>query len=62
MMEPSMFSIFKRNPIAKLKKQYQVILEQAMQAQRSGDIRTYSILTAEAEAVYKQIQSLETAS
>ena len=35
-----------------------MLLEQAMQAQRKGDIRTYSQLTAEAEEVFNQIQDI----
>jgi cell fate (sporulation/competence/biofilm development) regulator YlbF (YheA/YmcA/DUF963 family) len=54
-----MFSFLKRNPASKLKKQYEAILEQAMQAQRNGDIKTYSLLTADAEEIYKKIQKLE---
>jgi hypothetical protein len=45
----AMFSIFKKNPLKKLTQQYNAKLEQAMHAQRKGDIRSYSLLTAEAE-------------
>lgn len=31
-----------------------------MQAQRRGDIKTYSLLTAEAEEVFEQIKTLNT--
>jgi len=58
-MEPIMFSIFKQDPIKKLNKQLSIKLEQAMNAQRNGDIRTYSQLSAEAEAIDKQIVALE---
>ena len=54
-----MFSLFKKNPIEKLNKQYYQLLEKAMLAQRSGDIRTYSALTADAEALRQQITELE---
>jgi len=54
-----MFSIFKRDPTKKLEKRRSLLLEQAMQAQRSGDIRTYSKLTAEAEEVFKTIQAMK---
>lgn len=54
-----MFSLFKANPIKKLQKQYDAKLEQAMLAQRSGDIRGYSEITAEAEAIYLQLQQLK---
>ena len=54
-----MFSIFKENSEKKLNKLYKSKLEQAMQAQRSGDIESYSQLTVEAEKVYKQILAME---
>ncbi|KZZ44040.1 MAG: DUF6435 family protein [Saccharospirillaceae bacterium] len=54
-----MFSLFKANPIKKLQKQYDAKLEQAMLAQRNGDIRGYSEITAEAEAIYLQLQQLK---
>lgn len=37
-----MFSIFKSDPTKKLRKQHALKLENAMLAQRKGDIRTYS--------------------
>ncbi|WP_323752521.1 DUF6435 family protein [Marinobacter sp.] len=54
-----MFSFFKKDPAKKLKKQHSILLEKAMQAQRKGDIRTYSELSAEAAEVLSQIQHLE---
>lgn len=54
-----MFGLFKSNPVAKLKKQYSAKLEEAMHAQRNGDIRTYSELTTEAETLLKEIRLLE---
>lgn len=53
-----MFSFLKSNPAKKLKKRHSMLFEQAMQAQRKGDIRTYSQLTAEAEEVFNQIQDI----
>lgn len=53
-----MFSFFKSNPSIKLKKRHALLLEQAMHAQRNGDIRGYSKLTTEAEDVYQQIQKI----
>lgn len=58
----TMFSIFKKNPLKKLTQQYNAKLEQAMHAQRKGDIRSYSMLTAEAEQIENQIKVLETTS
>ncbi|MCV2403994.1 DUF6435 family protein [Marinomonas sp. C2222] len=57
-----MFSFFKSDPIKKLDKEYGVLLEQAMQAQRSGDIRLYSELTERAEELRKEIEKAKEAS
>jgi hypothetical protein len=54
-----MFSLFKKDPIKKLNKIYETKLEQAMYAQRNGDIKSYSMLTEEAEKINKEIQILE---
>jgi hypothetical protein len=54
-----MFGLFKSNPTKKMRKTYDMKLEQAMHAQRKGDIKTYSMLTAEAEKLWEEIQSLE---
>jgi hypothetical protein len=54
-----MFSIFKSNPTKKLRKAYDILLERAMLLQRKGDIMGYSKLTAEAEAIWQEIQALE---
>lgn len=51
-----MFGLFKSDPTKKLRKQYDAKLEQAMHAQRKGDIRTYSMLTAEAESLWAEIE------
>ncbi|TDO99518.1 DUF6435 family protein [Marinomonas balearica] len=53
-----MFSIFKSDPAKKLDKQYSEKLELAMKAQRSGDIKTYSQLTYEAQEIYKELQAI----
>jgi hypothetical protein len=52
--------MFKSDPTKKLNKQYNIKLEQAMQAQRKGDIKSYSLLTAEADEIHKQILALTT--
>ncbi|AEP31544.1 DUF6435 family protein [Brumicola nitratireducens] len=54
-----MFGLFKSNPSKKLRKTYDTKLEQAMQAQRKGDIKTYSMITAEAEAIWAEIEAIE---
>ncbi len=55
-----MFGIFKSDPTKKMRKQYDSLLEKAMHAQRNGDIKTYSSLTAEAEALWEKIQAAQT--
>ncbi len=57
-----MFSIFKKDPVKKLNKLYEQKLEEAMHAQRNGDIKSYSLITAEAEDIYNEIKSLESKS
>lgn len=54
-----MFGLFKSNPSKKLRKQYNALLERALHAQRNGDIKTYSMLTAESETLWKQIEAIE---
>lgn len=54
-----MFGIFKSDPTKKLKKQHAIKLEEAMWAQRKGDIRLYSQLSLEAEEIYNKIEALE---
>ncbi|ABM03699.1 conserved hypothetical protein [Psychromonas ingrahamii 37] len=54
-----MFSIFKSDPKKKLNKLLSIKLEEAMQAQRKGDIKKYSELSAEAEKIDKQILQIE---
>lgn len=53
--------MFKKNPIKKLNKVYESKLEQAMLAQRRGDIRSYAMITAEAEDIRNQIIALQNA-
>lgn len=56
-----MFSMFKSDPTKKLKKLYEAKLEAAMLAQRGGDIRSYSMLSAEADVLYKEFLAAEEA-
>ena len=60
-MEIYMCSIVKKNLVKKLNKLYEVQLEEAMHAQRKGDIKSYSMITTEAEKSEVQIQELERA-
>ena len=54
-----MFGLFRRDPLKGLNQEYEKKLEQAMLAQRKGDIRSYSQLTEEAEGIYQQIKEAE---
>ncbi|MBU3004301.1 DUF6435 family protein [Paraglaciecola arctica] len=54
-----MFSFLKADPAKKLRKTYDQKATDAMLAQRKGDIKTYSLLTAEAEQIWEAIQKLE---
>ena len=55
----TMFSFFKSDPVKKLQKAHAQKLEQAMHAQRNGDMRSYAEITNEADQLWKQIQSLQ---
>jgi hypothetical protein len=54
-----MFGLFKKDPIKKLEKEYQQLMEEAMHIQRGGDIKAYSAKVAEAEEVMKKIEELQ---
>ncbi|MEM1141888.1 MAG: DUF6435 family protein [Pseudomonadota bacterium] len=54
-----MLGIFKKSPLKKLQEEYKDLSTRAFNAQRNGDIRSYSMLTAEAEAVREKIEALE---
>tara|TARA_R110001592_G_scaffold50620_1_gene156369 strand:- start:4573 stop:4755 length:183 start_codon:yes stop_codon:yes gene_type:complete len=53
-----MFSFLKKDPIKKLNKLYLQKLEEAMYAQRNGDIRSYSAITSEAEDIRIKMDAL----
>lgn len=57
--EPSMFSFLKRDPVKKLRQQYDAKAEQAMLAQRKGDMRLFADLTSEAEELWAQLEKLQ---
>ena len=59
LIEKNMFDFLKADPIKKLRKVYDQKSTDAMLAQRKGDIKTYSMLTAEAEKLWKEIEKLE---
>lgn len=53
-----MFNFFKKDPVKELEKKYALLMEEAMQLQRKGDIKGYAAKISEAEEVQKQIDSL----
>ncbi len=54
-----MFGFFKSDPKKKLQEKYEKLLYEAMQFQRNGDIKSYSMITAEAEKVHDEIKKLQ---
>lgn len=54
-----MFGFFSDNTAKKLNKRYHSLLQEAMEAQRSGDIRRYSELSEKADLVLREIESAE---
>lgn len=57
-----MFGLFKSSSerqLKKLQKEYQSKLGEAMQAQRNGDIRSYSMLSEEADKLYQQLIAIK---
>jgi hypothetical protein len=56
-----MFGLFKKDPLKQQQKEYDAALTKAFQAQRDGNIRLYSTLTAEAEALRENIEALKNA-
>ncbi len=54
-----MLGLFNRSPEKKLQQEHQALLTRAFEAQRNGNIRLYSTLTAEAEAIREKLESLK---
>lgn len=54
-----MFGMFKKSPLKKLEQEHTDLTTRAFHAQRNGDIRLYSSLTAEAEALREKIELLK---
>ncbi|GAA5215776.1 DUF6435 family protein [Corallincola platygyrae] len=54
-----MFQFLRPDPVKRMKKRYNAMLEQAMLAQRRGDIRSYSMISADAEALWGEIRELQ---
>ncbi len=54
-----MLNWLKPDPRKKLQKAYERTLKDATTAQRSGDIKTYSLLTEEAQGIYQQLKAMD---
>ena len=54
-----MFGLFKSSPLKKWQKEHEALVTKAFQAQRNGNIRLYSTLTAEAETLGEKIDNLK---
>lgn len=54
-----MFGLFKKDPIKQLESDYRAKMEEAQQAQRNGDIATFSKLSVVAEEIAKKIDELK---
>jgi hypothetical protein len=53
------FGLFKKSPLEKLQAEHESLSTRAFQAQRNGDIRTYTTLTAEAEKLREKMENLK---
>lgn len=54
-----MLQFFKKDPAARLNKQYKRLMEEARDIQRSGDLKLYATKIAEAENIAKQIDAIK---
>ena len=54
-----MFGLLRKSPLKQLQKDHEALLTRAFQAQRNGDIRLYSTLTEEAEALRANIEAFK---
>ena len=53
-----MFGLLKKDPSKKLTKERDRLLAQAMEVQRSGDLKAYARLIKEIETIEKQIDAI----
>ena len=54
-----MFGLFKKDPVKELDKKYKAKLTEAMNAQRSGDIKSYAELSKQAESILEEMNKLK---
>lgn len=60
--ELTMFGLFKSSPLKKSQKEHAALITKAFQAQRNGNVRLYSTITAEAETLRRKIDNLKSES
>ena len=54
-----MFGFFKKkDPVAKLEKEYEALLARARDVQRSGDLRAYAAIMEQSEKLWTRIEKL----
>ncbi len=53
-----MFGFFKKDPAAKLEKEYNALMEKARDVQRSGDLKAYAKMIAESEELWEKVEAL----
>ena len=54
-----MFGLLRKSPLKQWQKDHEALLTRAFEAQRNGNIRLYSTLTAEAEALRENIEAFQ---
>ena len=54
-----MFGFAKKDPVAKLRKEYEALMAAAIELQRKGDIRGFAAKSEEAATVEKQLIEAE---
>lgn len=54
-----MFNLFKSDPVKKLKAQHTRMLEEAVQIQRSGDLKKYAFHMEAIDKLEKQLEDLQ---
>lgn len=54
-----MFSFFKSDPVKKLKKKRSNLLKEAVNVQRSGDLKAYARMMEQVDQIEKEIEELD---
>ncbi|MEP2774268.1 MAG: DUF6435 family protein [Fulvivirga sp.] len=54
-----MFSLFKSDPAKKIKKQRSKLLKDAVEVQRSGDLKAYARMMEQVDKLDKELEALD---